>query len=434
MTAEIAILNKSAVALATDSAVTISSGTSNDKVFDSADKLFELSCSQPIGVMIYNGMHFAGIPLPDLIKDFRAQARRYSKISDCVNDLLRFFHTEGLRAPVTEKEALLESLALPVAQTIAREIQREVNNRVFTAVQNGDTIDDLGREAAEAVIDRIEAIVETYPPGNFFGPDDPATLLDEELKQVSDIAERELLHLDDELRDRVKTIIGSLLLSGELSPGRTGIVVAGFGADELFPTLFSFEMEGVVAGKLKFNKTDECDIDRSGRRAFIKPFAQKEMVERFLYGLDSGTQAEIEDFAKRTVGTIAARLLDRIQADDQAALDELREGAKEAEDAFISNLRDVAFRAIVDRSRRSVEDMIEFMPKPEMAKMAEALVELTSMKRKVSVGLETVGGPVDVAVISRSEGFVWIKRKHYFPIELNARYVHRVHPSLPAEE
>jgi hypothetical protein len=49
------------------------------------------------------------------------------------------------------------------------------------------------------------------------------------------------------------------------------------------------------------------------------------------------------------------------------------------------------------------------MPKPELARMAEALVNLTSIKRRVSRGVETVGGPIDVAVISHAEGFVWDK-------------------------
>jgi hypothetical protein len=35
---------------------------------------------------------------------------------------------------------------------------------------------------------------------------------------------------------------------------------------------------------------------------------------------------------------------------------------------------------------------------------------------------ETVGGAVDVAVISKGDGFIWIKRKHYFKPELNARF------------
>jgi hypothetical protein len=66
--------------------------------------------------------------------------------------------------------------------------------------------------------------------------------------------------------------------------------------------------------------------------------------------------------------------------------------------------------------------MVDFMPKQELAFTAEAFVTLTSIKRKVSAQRETVGGPVDVAIITRNEGFVWIKRKHYFSTELNPGY------------
>ena len=34
-----------------------------------------------------------------------------------------------------------------------------------------------------------------------------------------------------------------------------------------------------------------------------------------------------------------------------------------------------------------------------------------------------VGGPIDVAVISKGDGFVWIKRKHYFKAELNLHFL-----------
>ena len=54
--------------------------------------------------------------------------------------------------------------------------------------------------------------------------------------------------------------------------------------------------------------------------------------------------------------------------------------------------------------------------------MAEALVNLTSVKRKVSLEEETVAGPIDVAVISKNDGFIWIKRKHYFEAALNPQF------------
>jgi len=67
-------------------------------------------------------------------------------------------------------------------------------------------------------------------------------------------------------------------------------------------------------------------------------------------------------------------------------------------------------------------DVVEAMPKSELASLAEALVNLTSLKRKVSLDVETVGGPVDVAVISKGDGLIWIQRKHYFKSELNHQF------------
>jgi hypothetical protein len=61
----------------------------------------------------------------------------------------------------------------------------------------------------------------------------------------------------------------------------------------------------------------------------------------------------------------------------------------------------------------------------DLAAFAESLVTVRAMKRKVTVGPETVGGPIDVAVISRHEGYILVERKHYFDAELNRRYMWR---------
>lgn len=44
------------------------------------------------------------------------------------------------------------------------------------------------------------------------------------------------------------------------------------------------------------------------------------------------------------------------------------------------------------------------------------------MQKRVRPELETVGGPVDVAVISKGDGFIWLKRKHYFDDRLNQAF------------
>jgi hypothetical protein len=55
--------------------------------------------------------------------------------------------------------------------------------------------------------------------------------------------------------------------------------------------------------------------------------------------------------------------------------------------------------------------------------MAESLVNLTSFKRRVTLDAETVSGPIDVALISKGDGFIWMKRKHYFDGEKNPHFL-----------
>lgn len=72
--------------------------------------------------------------------------------------------------------------------------------------------------------------------------------------------------------------------------------------------------------------------------------------------------------------------------------------------------------------KKPVLEVLRTAPKETLAELAESLVSIASLRQRVSGELETVGGPVDVALISKGEGFIWIKRKHYFDTELNPHY------------
>ena len=64
--------------------------------------------------------------------------------------------------------------------------------------------------------------------------------------------------------------------------------------------------------------------------------------------------------------------------------------------------------------RNSILDVLRTAPKETLAELANLLVSITSLRQRVSGELETVGGPVDVALIFKGEGFIWIKRKYDF--------------------
>src|SRR3954465_3834701 len=86
---------------------------------------------------------------------------------------------------------------------------------------------------------------------------------------------------EQEQRERILKMCNLALRSNFLSDNATGIVLAGFGHGELFPTLYSFEFDGMLHDQLKYNEVEFVDIDRAGPKASVVPFAQKEMVERF---------------------------------------------------------------------------------------------------------------------------------------------------------
>jgi len=69
MTAEVSVMNRLAVALAADSAVTL--GARTGKIYTSAEKLFHLAATAPVGLMVYGQASFVGLPWETIVKAYR---------------------------------------------------------------------------------------------------------------------------------------------------------------------------------------------------------------------------------------------------------------------------------------------------------------------------------------------------------------------------
>jgi len=74
MTSEVVLMNRQAVAMAADSAVTIS-GPQYLKTYQSVDKLFPLIEGQPVAVMIYHNAEIMSTPWETVISLYREAAR-----------------------------------------------------------------------------------------------------------------------------------------------------------------------------------------------------------------------------------------------------------------------------------------------------------------------------------------------------------------------
>ena len=133
MTAEIAIMNKQAIALAADSAVTLSEEGGGQKIFPSANKIFMLSKYQPVGVMIYGNTDFMGVPWETIIKIYRSKLARtkFDTLKEYATDFIDFLRTEDQLFPESEQEHFLKSSIygyfLHIRRTIEQKIKRIID-------------------------------------------------------------------------------------------------------------------------------------------------------------------------------------------------------------------------------------------------------------------------------------------------------------------
>lgn len=135
------------------------------------------------------------------------------------------------------------------------------------------------------------------------------------------------------------------------------------------------------------------------------------------------------------------RLCDEV-AKSMENLNNVTEGERAHVGAVLSDNKEKFMRTFekvledsVKKGYGPIMEAVQVLPKDELASLAEALVYLTSVKRRVTMTPETVGGPIDVAVISKGDGMIWIKRKMYFRPELNPRFFEiRYRESLDARK
>jgi hypothetical protein len=217
------------------------------------------------------------------------------------------------------------------------------------------------------------------------------------------------------------TELSRLLLFRETYSQRSsGIVVAGFGRDEIFPALIEYKTDGYVGRTLKISQMSESiiSIDMS---AEILPFGQREMVYAFMEGAELFFTNTIFKCFHDILAQECLDVLDKYGESSQKT-DEVKNKICKAVYRRMDELREVTQEFSTSTFSDPILDMVSLMPKDELPKLAEALVSLTSVKRRFSQDVETVRGPTDVALITKGDGFIWIKRKHYFKPELNMHF------------
>lgn len=204
----------------------------------------------------------------------------------------------------------------------------------------------------------------------------------------------------------------------------TGVVFTGYGEAEILPSIQQWTVDGRYGSVARAWIEREHDLNKSeAPSALVIPFAQSDIAFLFMEGMQLDYLNFIEKTTEGILKEKSARLVDSYVPQRSR---EVESAKQQADDRILVKKFMEEFEEM--RKESAISPMLRVvssLPKEEMAAMAEALVEITSLRRKIDSKIESVGGPVDVAIISKSDGFVWIKRKHYFSMDLNHDFMVR---------
>jgi len=432
MTTEIAVSNRLGIALATDSAVTITSG-GHVKVFNTADKLFELSNRHPVGVMINGNMDCLGVPWEILVKDFReAQGNEpRGTIRQWIEDLLKYIEGHTLITDASYVMHVTDNEIDSVQQVVAYLLR----DHIFETSGKRRAPKFNIRKCLDEVIGQRRQYVDGFSVADSLAQIEPETIL----AQYSDQFEARFkekfrgFELTPEESSTFKGLIVEALRRSMPSDFAAGIVVAGYGHTDTFPSVLAAEVDGRVTGVLKISRQEEKSIAKSEDGGQVTYFAQTDVIQRLLGGADPRFVDKSAEFIERAVTQVAESIENALRPSraGKKRSAKRQQLLKEVTAVITEEYKTKTAESLRAEFSREFDRMIAMMPKQELIELAEALVSVTAVERKATSDEGTVGGPIDVAFITKHEGFVWIERKHYFESEKNPRYFWRKYGNPP---
>ena len=402
MTAIVGILNKQAIAIAADSAVTVGGG---QKIYNNANKIFTLSKHHPVGIAIYNNASFNSIvPWEIVIKMYRNQVKdkKFDSLKEYALDFYSYLDTyKNFYLKDDDMNRILSSEVIAYWSFIWEsnphilnsdvELSKYLDSQIKKYIKADNQVNGLTMSAFSKAIALALHIIK------------------------GDIEKSKLNYAGHE--NKIIELLYYVFTKRCVNhPEYSGLAFFGYGDKDIFPSLYRTKIYSSVAGHLRWDEDTFEKVEESGQDAYICPMAQKDDILSYV----TGVTPKMEDtFFDTTLTAITDVIngLSKIVSTKDIKLAEMIKGIDLR--PVIENYKNNIAKIKQEQMVSPLITTVSSMGKEDLAELAENLIYLTSLKRHITPNLESVGGPVDVAVVSKGDGFIWIKRKHYFEPELN---------------
>ena len=420
MTAEVIIMNREAVALAADSAVTFQSG----KIFNSANKLYMLAPGYSVGVLVFNNAAFMGVSWELIIKLYRdvlvSENKRLDNLQDYAKNFVSFI--ENNEALLFPKEVQADYFKATVQMVMERDIFKAVNKAVERYIVEhatpvrGHKILDIARAKIDKICEEWEQSPDLFDASR---NQEIAEKMEQQYRSIFEQCYQSVLGglgLEEKDKDRLWNHCILWFTKERWFNNRfSGICFAGYGDKDIYPSFVQYQFESYMCGMVKYLKVRSYSAEETSG---VFPFAQTDIISMVISGVHEHAWNSLNKLVVNRVGNTYKSLLSRLPTPPSDIDMQASQMAQHDYESVVKELQ----KEMLDKYTMSIMVIVQSLPKDELALMAETLVNTTSYMRRVSRGQETVGGPTDVAVISKKDGFIWIKRKHYFDAECNYHF------------
>lgn len=426
MSAGICIMNRNAIAMAADSAVTVGDHAA---IHNSANKLFSLSKVAPVGAIIYANSTFMGVPVEIIVKEYKKQIehKTFPTLKDYLTDFIAYIEANErlFRFDINEENFVMRLFVNFIGglqgdhELLTERKQNEIERALTEEEKKAIVAETI--EVTKQFVDGVKKIDEAdfstyvrskYKPKfiDFLKREADFTWLEEE--QMIEIADK-ACDLYDSTFER---------------SGYVGLAIAGYGDEEIYPSLEHIHLTGFVNGKTRYHVDSEISVNETSP-ASVVPLAQVDVMQTFLFGINDHLLEYLANEIPNQIVERFEKMDDDLFADDNK--NEVLQLVAGITGNIISNIKDTAIKNYM----APVFESVSTLPIEELSLLAESMINITSIRRKVALdsNIGTVGGPIDVAIISKGDGFIWIKRKHYFDRDHNPQFFYSHYEGLLKE-
>ena len=208
---------------------------------------------------------------------------------------------------------------------------------------------------------------------------------------------------------------------GETDNEQTKIHYTYYNADKLFNLKKGHPIGCLTWGDGSINGVSISTLTKDFRKNLdrIPDLKIRDITEEFIEYLKEFIDGKYENI---NVGFLIAGYSDNNKNFPEMYMIEIKEERITERELPYDNNFSISWFGDIDFLSRFIlgfDPEMEILLKNNRIDLADFLVEICKKTSRFVPGPQIIGGPTDIAVITKHEGFKWIERKHYYAQELN---------------